>query len=137
VSAALAVCGWLAAVALAVRAAILSRRLELVACAEHELRGPLTAFSLCLEVSRRDPSARRLATALGPATTVVPGHGRPVDREFVQRQAAALCTVADLLREVHAAGAVAADAVAAARGRWPFPENGLQPAVDAAYPALG
>ena len=82
-------------------------------------------------------TARRLATALGPATTVVPGHGRPVDREFVQRQAAALCTVADLLREVHAAGAVAADAVAAARGRWPFPENGLQPAVDAAYPALG
>jgi signal transduction histidine kinase len=64
VSAALAVAGWLAAVALAVVVAALRRRLELVARAEHELRGPLTAFSLALDSARGTPSGRRLGVVL-------------------------------------------------------------------------
>ena len=45
--------GWLIAVALLVAVVRLRRRLALVACAEHELRGPLTAFALAAESARR------------------------------------------------------------------------------------
>src|SRR3954466_2534056 len=50
------VAGWLAAVVVRLRL-----RLELVARAEHELRGPLTAFALALEAGRR---GREVAEAL-------------------------------------------------------------------------
>jgi len=43
---ALALCGWLLALVAAARVVALRRRLELVACAEHELRGPLAALTL-------------------------------------------------------------------------------------------
>lgn len=43
---AVATCGWLVACACALRMLALRRRIELVACAEHELRGPLAALSL-------------------------------------------------------------------------------------------
>jgi two-component system sensor histidine kinase BaeS len=50
---ALALAGWLLAFAAGVRLIALRRRLELVACAEHELRGPLAALTLGLQASRR------------------------------------------------------------------------------------
>src|SRR3954466_1297648 len=53
------VAGWLAAVVVRLRA-----RLELVARAEHELRGPLTAFSLALDAARGTPAGRRLRVVL-------------------------------------------------------------------------
>jgi signal transduction histidine kinase len=46
VTAALAISGWLAALLAGWRVLALGRRLELVACAEHELRGPLAALTL-------------------------------------------------------------------------------------------
>lgn len=60
----LACLGWLAAGALAVVAGRLRRRLELVARAEHELRGPLTAFGLALDAARGTPAGRRLGVVL-------------------------------------------------------------------------
>ena len=42
----------------------LRRRLELVARAEHELRGPAAALSLACETIRREPAARRHAAVL-------------------------------------------------------------------------
>jgi signal transduction histidine kinase len=42
----------------------LRARLELVARAEHELRGPLTAFSLALDAARGTPAGRRLRVVL-------------------------------------------------------------------------
>jgi signal transduction histidine kinase len=42
----------------------LRRRLELVAVAEHELRGPLTAFGLALDAARGTPAGRRLRAVL-------------------------------------------------------------------------
>lgn len=45
--------------------AVLRRRLELVARAEHELRGPVTALSLACERVQRDPAAARHAAVLG------------------------------------------------------------------------
>ena len=50
---ALALCGWACAVAAGWRVGVLGRRLELVACAEHELRGPLAALTLA--ASRSGP----------------------------------------------------------------------------------
>ena len=61
---ALVLVGWLLAAALALRAAQLSRRLELVARAEHELRGPVSALALSVEALDRAPELRRRAAAL-------------------------------------------------------------------------
>ena len=60
----LAVLGWVLVALLGVHAWRLRRRLELVAEAEHELRGPLTAFGLALDSARGTPVGRRLAMVL-------------------------------------------------------------------------
>ena len=49
---------------LALRLSLLRRRFELVARAEHELRGPATALVLTAERMRRDPRTRAAAQAL-------------------------------------------------------------------------
>src|SRR3954468_24203328 len=56
--------GWLVAGGLAVVVVRLRLRLELVARAEHELRGPLTAFALALHAARGTAAGRRLALVL-------------------------------------------------------------------------
>jgi signal transduction histidine kinase len=63
-SPAVAYLGWLMAAVLGVAVLRLRRRLELVARAEHELRGPLTAFSLGLDAARGTSPGRRLAAVL-------------------------------------------------------------------------
>jgi signal transduction histidine kinase len=52
VTAAIALAGWLLALLAGWRVLALGRRLELVACAEHELRGPLAALTLAVGRSR-------------------------------------------------------------------------------------
>jgi glyoxylase-like metal-dependent hydrolase (beta-lactamase superfamily II) len=64
---------------------------------------------------------------------VVPGHGAVVGPAFVADQHAALRAVADLIRELHAAGIAAVDAPAEGGARWPFPADGLSRAVTAGY----
>jgi signal transduction histidine kinase len=56
--------GWLVAAAMLVLVLRLRARLELVARAEHELRGPLTAFSLALDAARGTAAGRRLRAVL-------------------------------------------------------------------------
>src|SRR3954470_12206791 len=56
--------GWLVAGGLAVVVVRLRLRLELVSRAEHELRGPLTAFALGLDAARGTAAGRRLALVL-------------------------------------------------------------------------
>ena len=77
-----------------------------------------------------------LASTVGPDDVVVPGHGSPVDRSFVEAQQVQLAGVADLLRELHAAGVPVERAGEAGAGRWPLPPEGLEPAISAAYEAL-
>ena len=60
----LAVTGWVVVLGLVLVIRALCFRLELVARAEHELRGPLTALSLALEAMRRDSAGPDLADAL-------------------------------------------------------------------------
>lgn len=67
---ALALCGWLLALAALARVVALRRRLELVAWAEHELRGPLAALTLAagrarpLEPAVLEGQLERARTAL-------------------------------------------------------------------------
>jgi glyoxylase-like metal-dependent hydrolase (beta-lactamase superfamily II) len=68
--------------------------------------------------------------------TVVPGHGDVVDRAFVARQLGDLTSVAVLIRELHADGVDAGAALAAGRGRWPFPEEDLVEGVERGYAVL-
>jgi glyoxylase-like metal-dependent hydrolase (beta-lactamase superfamily II) len=77
-----------------------------------------------------------LHAAIADDATVVPGHGDIVDRAFVARQQAELAQVADTIRELHAAGVDAGDALTRGRGRWPFPEDDLHDAVVSGYAAL-
>ena len=55
--------GWMLAIILACLCARLRRRLELVAAAEHELRGPATAIGLAAAALRREPGGLRRALA--------------------------------------------------------------------------
>lgn len=56
--------GWLAVVALALEVAVLRRRLELVAQADHELRGPAGAIGLAAVAMGREPGGARHAAVL-------------------------------------------------------------------------
>jgi len=59
-----AIAGWALVIGLALRAARLARRLDLVAEADHELRGPVSALSLAVESLGRCPQLTRRAQAL-------------------------------------------------------------------------
>lgn len=78
-----------------------------------------------------------LADLLAAADVVVPGHGSPVSRAFVQAQQAQLAAVADLVAELHAAGVPEDQAREAGAGRWALPPEGLGPAIREAYATLG
>jgi len=58
-----ALAGWALAAVLGVACLRLRRRLELVAAAEHELRGPVTAIGLAVAALRREPGGLRRAFA--------------------------------------------------------------------------
>ena len=60
----LALVGWVVAAALGVFVLRLHRRLELVAHAQHELRGPAMAIGLAVAALRREPGGPRRALAL-------------------------------------------------------------------------
>jgi glyoxylase-like metal-dependent hydrolase (beta-lactamase superfamily II) len=68
------------------------------------------------------------------STVVVPGHGAPVDREFVEEQRNAIGIVAQTIRDLAARGVPAADALEAAE--WPYPREELAAAVRRGYAHL-
>jgi len=72
---------------------------------------------------------------LGPDTVVVPGHGAPVDKQFVLEQRADAAGIAGQIHQL-AAGGVAVDE-AAQRGTWPYAPEGLADAVRRGYSHLG
>lgn len=68
------------------------------------------------------------------STTIVPGHGRPVDRDFVEQQRADIGTVAETVRDLAGRGVPAS--LALDQASWPFPKEGLRTAVRRAYEQL-
>jgi glyoxylase-like metal-dependent hydrolase (beta-lactamase superfamily II) len=74
--------------------------------------------------------------SVGPATTVVPGHGHPVDEEFVRRQRDELQTIADILRERRLAGMALTDAQREPDSRLPYPLEHLTAAAACVWAQL-
>jgi glyoxylase-like metal-dependent hydrolase (beta-lactamase superfamily II) len=75
-------------------------------------------------------------TAVGPDTVVVPGHGRPADRNFVTQQRDELAAIATVVRERHAAGIPLPDAQQEADDRLPYPLDHLGDAFARGYARL-
>jgi len=71
---------------------------------------------------------------LTPASLVVPGHGLPVGRDFVEEQRAAVGVVAETIRDLATRGVPVAEALAAAQ--WPYPAEELAQAVARGYAQL-
>ncbi len=71
---------------------------------------------------------------LTPATVVVPGHGAPVDRGFVERQRDDLGVVAETIRDLAGRGVPVADALDSAE--WPWEKDRLAAAVRRGYEHL-
>jgi hypothetical protein len=65
---------------------------------------------------------------------VVPGHGNPVDKDFVTVQRDAIGVVAETIRDLAGRGVPLADALDAAE--WPFPRSELAEAVRRGYEEL-
>ena len=64
---------------------------------------------------------------VGPDTVVVPGHGTPVGREFVQEQRSAIGVVAQTIRDLAARGVTVDEALGSTQ--WPYPGEHLANAV--------
>jgi hypothetical protein len=71
---------------------------------------------------------------LGPGTVVVPGHGAPVGRDFVQEQRSAIGVVAETIRDLAGRGVPLDQALDAAE--WPYPGEALADAVRRGYEQL-
>ncbi|MBO9523376.1 MAG: MBL fold metallo-hydrolase [Nocardioidaceae bacterium] len=69
-----------------------------------------------------------------PDTVVVPGHGAPVDRTFVENQRAAIGVVAETIRDLASRGVPVGQALDAAD--WPYPREELADAVRRGYEHL-
>jgi glyoxylase-like metal-dependent hydrolase (beta-lactamase superfamily II) len=81
------------------------------------------------------PASLDLALSLiGPATVVVPGHGAPVDRDFVQEQRASIGVVAETIRDLAGRGVPVDQALDATQ--WPYPAERLGDAVRRGYEQL-
>ncbi|MEO7351827.1 MAG: MBL fold metallo-hydrolase [Marmoricola sp.] len=71
---------------------------------------------------------------IGPDTVVVPGHGAPVDRDFVMEQRSSIGVVAETIRDLAGRGVPLSQALDATQ--WPYPSEGLGEAVRRAYEQL-
>ncbi|HEV2635737.1 MAG TPA: MBL fold metallo-hydrolase [Actinocrinis sp.] len=77
--------------------------------------------------------ARALAW-MGPDTVIVPGHGEPVDRQFVENQRSVIETIGHEAVRLHTAEVPIAQA--AGTGTWPVAADELGNAVERSYAAL-
>lgn len=75
-----------------------------------------------------------LISMLTPDSIVVPGHGLPVGRAFVEEQRGAIGVVAETIRDLASRGVPVRDAVGAAS--WPYPPEELGHAVRRGYEHL-
>ena len=67
-------------------------------------------------------------------TVAIPGHGEPVDREFVFGQRGRVAAVSGEIRRLSEAGISAAEALRV--GSWPFPAAHIADGIDAGYRQL-
>ena len=67
-------------------------------------------------------------------SVVVPGHGAPVDRDFVEEQRNTIGIVAETIRDLATRGVPVSQALEA--GEWPYPREQLVSAVRRGYEHL-
>ncbi len=72
---------------------------------------------------------------IGPGSVVVPGHGAPVDRDFVDDQRSSIGVVAETIRDLAGRGSAGGPS-AGRRRQWPFPAHHLADAVRRGYEHL-
>ena len=75
-----------------------------------------------------------VANLLTDRTVVVPGHGLPVDRDFVTEQRGSIGIVAETIRELAGRGVPVTEALDATE--WPYPVSELRHAVARGYAQL-
>jgi glyoxylase-like metal-dependent hydrolase (beta-lactamase superfamily II) len=75
-----------------------------------------------------------LISLLTTDSVVVPGHGLPVGKDFVDEQRSAIGVVAETIRDLASRGVPVGDALAAAQ--WPYPAEDLATAVRRGYEHL-
>ncbi|HET8605225.1 MAG TPA: MBL fold metallo-hydrolase [Marmoricola sp.] len=80
------------------------------------------------------PSLDLVLGLLGAETVVVPGHGAPVGRDFVQEQRSAIGVVAETIRDLAGRGVPVEQALEATE--WPYPREQLGAAVRRGYEQL-
>ncbi len=71
---------------------------------------------------------------VGPGTVVVPGHGAPVDLDFVEEQRSSIGVIAETIRDLAGRGVPLAQALDSAP--WPYPAQRLGDAVRRGYEQL-
>ena len=69
-----------------------------------------------------------------PGSVIVPGHGAPVDRDFVEEQRDAIGVVAETIRDLAGRGVPVDQALEV--GEWPYPREDLAAAVRRGYEQL-
>jgi hypothetical protein len=69
-----------------------------------------------------------------PESVVVPGHGAPVNRDFVEEQRDMIGVVAETIRDLAARGVPLEQALEV--GEWPYPREKLAAAVRRGYEQL-
>lgn len=75
-----------------------------------------------------------MISMLTESSTIVPGHGMPVDKDFVMEQRGDIGMVAETIRDLARKGVTLADALSAAQ--WPYPVEELKHAVARGYEQL-
>ncbi|MGH3445834.1 MAG: MBL fold metallo-hydrolase [Nocardioidaceae bacterium] len=75
-----------------------------------------------------------LVGLLTPGSLVLPGHGQPVSRDFVEEQRTSVGVVAETIRDLASRGIPAEEALDATQ--WPFPKEALVNAVGRGYAQL-
>jgi glyoxylase-like metal-dependent hydrolase (beta-lactamase superfamily II) len=101
---------------------------------ESALRSAVPGFGPDCYPMEWPPTLDLVASLLSASTVVVPGHGAPVDRDFVQEQRSAIGVVAETIRDLAGRGVPVGQALEA--GDWPYPEEELAHAVARGYEHL-
>jgi glyoxylase-like metal-dependent hydrolase (beta-lactamase superfamily II) len=78
----------------------------------------------------------RLLGLVAASDLIAPGHGAVIDADYAAQQQVQLQQVADLIRELHAAGVPVERAVDEGGDRWPFPVEGMDSAARDGYAQL-
>ena len=101
---------------------------------ESALRSAVPGFGADCYPMEWPPTLDLVISLMSASTVVVPGHGAPVDPDFVREQRSAIGVVAETIRDLAGRGVPVSQALDA--GEWPYPADELAHAVRRGYEHL-